>query len=240
MPQLEILWKSARIKSGLEGIGPGGVPPIFSEKNICWFKVGVPLKELDTGFRRIFCIFHSVFPLCTDSADSELCVTAKEGPLNIQFSHPVSSGAWKPEAEMVDIEMALPVPSLGKSQSCLCHKIKKHLAVAVREDLFSPPNKGVSHHFLKLCLYLFFLSLIAPFQLISDFSLLTPGAALLHSRPALCDLSPVSPKVGGREQRRESKRENKTGTFLSGQSPADPRITLCWELGGLRTTLEAC
>lgn len=163
VPQLEILWKSAWIESGLEGIGPGGVPPIFSEKNICWFKVGVPLKELDTGFKRIFCIFHSVFRLCRESADSELCVTAKWGPLNIQFSHPVSSGAWKPEAKMVDIEMPLPVPSLGKSQSCLCHKIKKHLAVTVREDLFSPPNKGVSH-FLKICLYLFFLSLVAPFQ----------------------------------------------------------------------------
>lgn len=45
----------------------------------CWLKVGGPLKGLDIGFRRIFCIFHSVFSLSTDSGNSKVCVSPKAG-----------------------------------------------------------------------------------------------------------------------------------------------------------------
>lgn len=45
----------------------------------CCLKVGGPLKELDIGFRRVFCIFYSVFPLSTDSGNSKVCVSAKAG-----------------------------------------------------------------------------------------------------------------------------------------------------------------
>lgn len=79
VPQLENSWKSgSRVaweNRGWEVFLPSF---LFRGKNICWLKVGGPLKELDIGFRKI-CIFHSVFPLSADSGNRKVCVSAKAG-----------------------------------------------------------------------------------------------------------------------------------------------------------------
>ena len=91
-------------------------------------KAEFPPKELDTGFRRVFYVLHSVFPLSTDSVSSEVCFS--KGRVN----------CWLLvlEAEAADggHQEGSPWPSFRKSESCFCYRPEKQLAFMVCKDLF--------------------------------------------------------------------------------------------------------